>query len=218
MRPIALLLLLALELAPCTAQAPVVQARILVYTHNGKGYVHDNIAASVAAIRKMGAENGFSVDATDDSSVFTDATLKQYKALVFANTNNEAFASDDQRESFKRFIKAGGGFVGIHSASGSERGWPYYWEILGGKFLRHPKLQSFTVRVQDPNHPAVQGVPTSFQWEDECYFIEHLNPNIHPLLVTDPSKLDHQHCSNPRSTPSDNTTLPTCQLPADGRQ
>ena len=35
------------------------QPRILVYTRNytpdGKGYVHDNIADSVAAIRKMGA-------------------------------------------------------------------------------------------------------------------------------------------------------------------
>ena len=38
------------------------QPRILVYTRNytpdGKGYVHDNIAASVAAIRKMGAGVG----------------------------------------------------------------------------------------------------------------------------------------------------------------
>jgi hypothetical protein len=37
--------------------------RVLVYTRNytpdGKGYVHDNIAASVEAIRKMGAESGF---------------------------------------------------------------------------------------------------------------------------------------------------------------
>ena len=30
----------------------------------------------------------------------------------------------------------------------------------------------------------------SFQWEDECYFIGNLNPNIHPLLVTDPAKLE----------------------------
>ena len=43
---------LAAQIAP--------QPRILVYTRNytpdGKGYVHDNIAASVAAIRKMGQE------------------------------------------------------------------------------------------------------------------------------------------------------------------
>ena len=163
---------------------------VLVYTRNGKGYVHDNIAASVAALRKMGADNGFGVDATDDPNFFTDAKLKQYRAIVFSNSNNEAFDSDKQRDAFKRFINAGGGFVGIHSASGSERAWPYFWEILGGKFVRHPKLQPFTVRVQDPDHPATKGMAASFRWEDECYFIGNLNPNIHPLLVTDPAKLE----------------------------
>jgi type 1 glutamine amidotransferase len=170
-------------------QCASAQNRVLVYTHNGKGYVHDNIADSVAAIRKMGVENGFGVDASDDPGIFTDARLKQYKVLVFANSNNEAFDNDDQRAAFKRFIQAGGGFVGIHSASGSERNWPYFWEILGGKFVWHPKLQPFKVRVVDRNHPATKGMPASFLWEDECYFIGNLNPNIHPLLVTDPAKL-----------------------------
>ena len=47
--------------------------RVLVYTRNytpdGKGYVHDNISASVEAIKKMGAESGFAVDASDDPAV-----------------------------------------------------------------------------------------------------------------------------------------------------
>jgi type 1 glutamine amidotransferase len=163
---------------------------ILVYTRNGKGYVHDNIDASVAAIRKMGAENGLSVDASSDPNLFTDASLKQYKAIVFSNTNNEAFDNDHQREAFKRYIQAGGGFVGIHSASGSERNWPYFWTVLGGKFLYHPKFQPFTVRVVDAAHPATHGLPATFEWEDECYHLEYMNPDLHPLLVTDPTKLD----------------------------
>lgn len=168
--------------------------KILVYTRNftpdGKGYVHENIASSVEAIRKMGAENGFAVDASNDPSVFTDANLKQYRALVFSNSNNEAFSADAQREAFQRYIRAGGGFAGIHSASGSERKWPYFWSVLGGKFLRHPKLQKFTVRVKDAGHPATRDLPASFDWVDECYYTEELNPDIKPLLVTDPAKLD----------------------------
>jgi type 1 glutamine amidotransferase len=184
-------LILLATLLPGARPATVApKGAVLVYTRNGKGYVHENIADGVAAIRKMGTENGFAVDSTDDSSVFTDAGLTPYKALVFANSNNEAFDTQEQRQAFQRYIRAGGGFVGIHSASGSERNWPYYWQILGGKFLRHPKLQPFTVRVADPNHPATKGLPASFLWEDECYFIGYLNPNIHPLLVTDPGKLD----------------------------
>lgn len=170
--------------------SPTPKKSILVYTRNGKGYVHDNIADSVVALKKMGAENGFGVDATDDPNFFTPETLKQYQAIVFSNSNNEAFNNDRQRDAFKAYIAHGGGFVGIHSAAGSERAWPYFWQVLGGRFLYHPKFQPFTVRVVDQNHPATKGMPASFQWEDECYHIELLNPDIHPLLVTDPTKLD----------------------------
>jgi len=177
--------------APVAAQS---KPRILVYTRNytpdGKGYVHENIATSVETIRKMGAEKGFVVDVSDDPAVFSDANLKQYVALVFCNSDNEAFSSDAQREAFKRYIESGGGFVGIHSAAGSERDWPYYTSVLGGKFAAHPKMQPFTVRVVDANFPAVKGLPASFEWTDECYFLDHLNADIHPVLVTDRTKLN----------------------------
>ncbi len=169
------------------------QPRILVYTRNytpdGKGYVHDNIADSVAAIRKMGAEAGFTVDASDDPSVFTNANLRQYAALVFANSNNQAFSDDTQRDAFKHYIESGGGFVGLHSAAGSERDWPYFWSVLGGKFAAHPHQQPFNVRVVDPNFAAVKDLPAQFTWTDECYFLDHLTPDIHPVLVTDRTKL-----------------------------
>jgi type 1 glutamine amidotransferase len=169
------------------------QKKVLVYTRNytsdGKGYVHDNIQSSVDAIKKMGAESGFAVEVSDDPAIFTEANLKNYGALVFSNSNNEAFSTDAQRDAFKHYIEAGGGFVGIHSASGSERNWPYFWSVLGGKFAEHPKMQTFTVQVADPHFPAVKNVPAQFEWTDECYFIDHLNPGIHPVLTTDRTKL-----------------------------
>lgn len=168
--------------------------KILVYTRSytpdGKGYVHQNIAASVQAIRELGNENGFSADASDDPAVFTRANLKQYRAIVFSNSNNEAFSDDAQREAFKHYIQSGGGFAGIHSASGSERKWPYFWSVIGGKFVRHPKLQTFTVRVKDSTHPATRSLPAEFVWEDECYYLDNLNPAIRPLLVTDPARIE----------------------------
>lgn len=186
-------LLCAAVLAALSA-AQAADKKVLVYTRNfvtgGKGYVHDNIQASVDAIRKMGRENGFAVDVSDDPKVFTPGNLKQYRALIFSNSNNEAFENDDQRAAFKGYIQAGGGFVGVHSASGSERYWPYFWSALGGKFLRHPKFQKFVVRVKDASHPSTKDLPAAFEWNDECYYSDHLNPGVHPLLVTDPAKLD----------------------------
>ncbi len=185
---------LAVALLAAAASCQAAEKKVLVYTRNfvtnGKGYVHDNILASVDAIRKMGAENGFAVVASDDPKVFTRDNLKQYRAIVFSNSNNEAFENDVQREAFKAYIQSGGGVVGIHSATGSERKWPYYWAVLGGKFLRHPKMQKFVVRVKDPNHPSTKRLPATFEWEDECYYHDNMNPDIRVLLVTDPAALD----------------------------
>ena len=173
--------------------SPAAEKKILVYTRNftpdGKGYVHDNIQTSVDAIKEIGAAIGFKVDSSADPKVFHGDNLKQYKVLVFDNSNNEAFENDAQREVFKRFIQAGGGYVGIHVATGSERNWPYYQAVAGGKFVRHPKLQPFTVTVKDASNPATKDLPASFEWEDECYLHENLNPDIKVLLTTDPAKI-----------------------------
>ncbi len=178
------------SLVPLIATA---QPRVLVYTRNytpdGKGYVHDNIAASVDAMKKMGAEKQFAVDASDDPSIFTESNLKKYAVIVFSNSNDQAFSTNEQRDAFKHFIESGRGFVGIHSASGSERDWPWYWSMLGGKFAAHPKMQPFIVVVADASFPAVRNLPARFEWTDECYFSDHLNPDIRPVLVTDRSKL-----------------------------
>lgn len=169
------------------------QMKVLVYTRNhvtnGKGYVHDNIATSVEAIRDLGAANGFAVDASDDPAVFTPANLKQYRAIVFSNSNHEAFQNDSQRQAFRQFVQAGGGVAGIHIATGTERNWPYFWSLMGGKFLRHPKLQKFTVTVKDATHPATRGLPSTFEWEDECYLFTNMNPDVKVLLTADPARV-----------------------------
>lgn len=185
------LALLACLTAGLLGAAP--ERRVLVYTRNqaGKGlYIHANIPASVAALEKLGAENNFLVDVSDDPAVFTDQNLKRYKALMFDNTNNEIFDNEEQKAAFQRYIRAGGGFVGIHSATGAMRQWPWYWSLIGGKFLRHPKLQTFTVRVKDPKDISTAHLPATFEWTDEFYYVDHMPDDLHVLLAGDLTKLD----------------------------
>ena len=42
----------------------------------------------------------------------------RYDAVFFANTNNEAFDNEKQREAFQKFCSKGKGFGGLHSAIG----------------------------------------------------------------------------------------------------
>jgi uncharacterized protein len=199
------------------------EPRALVYTRNhvtnGQGYVHDNIAASVAMIRQLAATNGFAVDVSDDPAVFTPENLKKYRALIFSNANNEAFENDQQRAAFKQFIQGGGGFVGIHSASGSERQWPYYWAVLGGKFKRHPPLQKFSIEVLDTTHPATAHLGATWQWEDEFYYLDHLNPRMHVLLAGELTNLkDKDKAAYPGQVFGDLFPLSWCQEFDGGRE
>ena len=48
--------------------------------------------------------------------MFTDANLARYRVVVFLNTTGEVLDAGEQA-AFERFIRGGGGFVGIHSAT-----------------------------------------------------------------------------------------------------
>jgi len=169
-------------------------ARLLVYTRNyassGEIYVHDNIASSVAAIQKLGRENGFSVDVSDQPAVFTDDNLVQYRAIVFSNSNGEAFENDEQRAVFQRYIRRGGGFVGIHSVCASEARSTWFWSLVGGTFDFHPPLQPFTIRVIDKNHPSTSFFERdTWPWEDEFYILKERNDKVRVLLAGDVKSL-----------------------------
>src|SRR5215218_9501716 len=51
---------------------------VLVYTKNGKGYVHDNIPSAVACIQKFGKQYGFRVDTSSNALVMSETNLEQY--------------------------------------------------------------------------------------------------------------------------------------------
>ena len=162
-----------------------ISKEILIYTRNGEGYVHDNIDASVKALEEICKSISVNTTVSNNPSIFESRKLMKFDAVIFSNTNNDAFLNEQQRENFQAFIRSGKGFVGIHSACGSERNWPWYWSMLGGKFVRHPKFQEFDIKVIDPDHISTRELPKTWKWEDECYYIDHLNPAIHVLLAAD---------------------------------
>jgi type 1 glutamine amidotransferase len=166
------------------------KVKILLYTKNGKGYVHDNIANSVTAIQALSKQYGFAVDVSDDPAKFTDENLKQYDALVFSNTNNDVFDTDAQRVALMRYIQAGGNFVGLHSACGTERGWKWFKGLLGGTFFWHEPGQSFTVNVLDSKNPSLAHLPAKWNREkDEFYFLKEMSVNLNVLAVNDHSTI-----------------------------
>jgi uncharacterized protein len=163
---------------------------VLVYTKNGKGYVHANVPDAVGCIQKLGQQYGFKVDTSSDPSLMTRDNLKKYSLLIFPSTNNDVFDTDAQRLAFRHYIEAGGGFVGIHSVLGTERNWKWFKMMLGGSFAWHPKFQRLTVKIIDPGNASMQGLPKEWSKEDECYFAKELYPGPKVLMAYDLTSLN----------------------------
>jgi type 1 glutamine amidotransferase len=182
-----LCLLFACIALPAFAQK---KFRVLVYTKNGKGYVHANIPSAVSCIQKIGQQYGFKVDTSGNPAVMTEEILKQYELLIFPSTNNDVFDTDAQRLAFRHYMEAGGGFVGIHSVLGTERNWKWFKMMLGGTFAWHPKFQKLTIKMIDTKHPSMQGLPKEWSKDDECYFAKELYPGPKVLMATDITAID----------------------------
>src|SRR6202171_6581348 len=133
------------SITPSPSPPPI---HILVFSRTA-AFRHAAIPAAVAAIEQLGAEHGYLVDATEDSGAFTDANLARYRAVVFLLTTGDVLDAT-QQAAFERYVRAGGGFAGVHSASDTEYGWAWYGQLVGAYFKHHPAVQPGVVRIEDP--------------------------------------------------------------------
>jgi cytochrome c len=99
--------------------------RVLIYTKNVSDT--DGMAAS-SAIERLGIINGFTVHVTDTSGLFTDDSLSTYAAVLFLNRSGVNLGYPE-RIALERFIQAGGGFAGIHSAAKTFN-WRWYGQMI----------------------------------------------------------------------------------------
>ncbi|WP_199510869.1 ThuA domain-containing protein [Nucisporomicrobium flavum] len=140
---------------------------VLVFSKTA-GFRHDAIPAGIQLIRDLGAANNFTVTATEDSNRFTAADLSQFEAVVFLNTTGDVLNAA-QQTAFENYIRSGGGYVGVHSASDTEYDWPFYGELVGAYFASHPAIQQATVRTENRAHAATAGLTPAATRTDEWY-------------------------------------------------
>ncbi len=142
--------------------------RVLVFSKT-TGFRHDNIPSAIEAIKKMGEEHHFPVDATEDASVFTDENLKKYDLVCFASTTGDIL-DENQQKALERFVDGGKGWMGIHSASDTEYDWPWYAELVGAYFKSHPPGgQHVLVNIENRGNPSTNSLPRFWVRPDEWY-------------------------------------------------
>ncbi len=167
--------------APAPAPAPAHAAfRILVFSRT-TGYRHASIPAAITVVEVLGSFNNFAVDATEDPTVFNDANLTRFAAVVFLNTTGDVLDSA-QQAAFERYVRAGHGFVGVHSASDTEYDWSWYHALLGATFDSHPAIQQATVVVVDTGQQSTRALPNPWVRTDEWYNFRAL-PTVVSVLA-----------------------------------
>lgn len=170
--------------APTTTTTIPPPTQILVL-HETAGYRHDSIPAGVAAIETIGAELGYEVIASEDSSVLVASDLNEVALIVFLNTTGDVLDREEE-EAVEGYIRSGGGFVGIHSATDTEYDWVWYGGLVGAYFSDHPALQPATVHSTGSGHPAGAGLPDSFERFDEWYNLQgRPGPEVVVLATVD---------------------------------
>ena len=157
--------------------------KVLIFSKTN-GYRHESIEIGIAAIKKLGTENNFDVDATEDSLYLTDANFKKYKTVIFLSTTGTVLGKD-QELALQNFIHNGGGFVGIHAATDCEYEWAWYVKMIGGSFLSHPQQQEAKLLIVDKTHPSTKHLPATWQRKDEWYNFKNLNPEVTVLIKLD---------------------------------
>jgi type 1 glutamine amidotransferase len=179
---------------------PAAGYRVLVYTRTaGPRHAHLGPAlapglnpplteahVAVNAVIRLGQENGFGVDWTEDlAQLATPSRLFRYNAVIFLSTTRDTL-DDPAQTSLRQYIRGGGGFVGIHNAFGTEYNWPWYEGLLGGaNYYDHGRHQPGTVVTASRRDASTAGLPARWEFTDEWYNLVPFPSRVRVLLRVD---------------------------------
>ena len=194
-----------------TAPAQAAPKKVLVVTVT-LGFRHSSIPTAEKVIAELAKESSaFTVDYArvepndpqfkgddgkrDDAKVnaaikavlaekMSPEALKQYDAVIFANTTGDLPLPD--RQAFLDWIKSGKGFVGMHSAADTFHGFAGYLDMVGAEFKAHAAQLEIQPINQDPECPACAHLGKDWKVFDEIYQMKNFDPaKVHGLLTLD---------------------------------
>jgi len=147
---------------------PAKPRRVLVFAVTN-GFRHQSIPTGQLMMRLMGEKTGaFEAVVSDDLANFEPDALATFDVVCFLNTTGNPFlpnkkelekmddtarAAAGEREqrlkaSLMTWIRGGGGFVGIHSATDTFYEWEEYGQMMNGYFDGHPWNADTAVSVK----------------------------------------------------------------------
>ena len=144
--------------------------KVLAFSQVEPGiYHHLSNLNGIALIEQLGKKQGWEVDVTHDPGSFNKTRLAQYDVVAFINSTGNIL-NKEQEAAFEEFFRAGGGYVGTHSAADTEHTWEWYGKMVGGYFKSHPEVDQVAMTtVENADHPANKHMGVSGEVLEEWY-------------------------------------------------
>lgn len=201
--------------AALTAAAAPRRRRLLCFTKSS-GWEHSVVKRGAGGapslvertLAAMGEREGFDVTCTKDGGVFTPAGLAAFDAFFFYTTGDLTTPGTDRqppmpaggKAALLAAVRAGKGFVGVHSASDTFHTLPDpadrsrrhlsngaavdpYIAMLGGEFIAHGAQQAAPVRGVDARFPGMRGFTDGAPRMGEWYSLKDFAPDLHVMQV-----------------------------------
>lgn len=169
--------------------APIAEPELprVLFVTESAGFVHSvvkrpspNEPSHAERMLAQYARTRLELTVTQRSAAIDEDLLDQYDAVLFF-TSGTLPMDDDARSALMEWVRWGGAFVGVHSASGTFPEYPAYAGLLGARFDGHPWHQRVTLEVEAPAHPSVAHLGDSIQLHDEIYQFHSFRR--HPVRV-----------------------------------
>jgi type 1 glutamine amidotransferase len=156
--------------------------RINVYFVVGGRY-HDFDFARLEILKLLGEHDRIRVRVAE---TYADLTaIGEADALVTYTCDVRPEAA--QQRALAGFVASGRRWLALHGTNSllewtpdgkvdAPDSMPVLTRVLGSRFIAHPPLGEFEVRVSDPSHPLVRGIE-AFKVTDELYLSELHGPN-----------------------------------------
>ncbi|HEY3857185.1 MAG TPA: ThuA domain-containing protein [Verrucomicrobiae bacterium] len=180
------------------AQPDTNRFRAVVLAERGDQH-KEFVAAALIWLKATAQQDHFQIDVLENPDKFTKPFLAQYQLIIQLNYPPYRW-TDEAKAAFIDYIENGrGGWVGMHHATllGEFDGypmWPWFSEFMGGiRFKNYiAKRVSGDVILEEPTHPAFQGLPPHFTVKEEEWYTYNKDPrpNVHVLARVDESSYD----------------------------
>jgi type 1 glutamine amidotransferase len=187
-------------------QAMAATAKQVLLVTTTVGYRHSSIELAERVVAALGKSSGaYEVElASVSPSGLSEAayservravlhdklspeSLKRYHGIVFANTVGELPLPE--RDALVQWVRDGGAFVGVHSASDTLHGHRPYVDMLGGEFHHHREQVLIEGIIRDAAHPATSHLPATWNLDgkkEEIYlFQNYQRASVHELITLD---------------------------------